>query len=187
MPSQNDLAVTALPACITVFAKQKALGERAIAQLDDRQIFATLDADANSVATIVKHLSGNMRSRWSDFLTTDGEKPNRNRDSEFEIAPEERKRDVVLDWWNTGWSYLFNALNALKPDDLHAIVQIRSEKMPAIAAIFRQIDHYGQHVGQIVLLAKHLKGKDWQTLSIPKGRSAEFEAKFREHLAAHQR
>ena len=187
MTASNDLSVTALAASISVFTKQKALGERAINQLNDQQIFATIDAESNSVATLVKHLSGNMRSRWTDFLTSDGEKPDRNRDGEFEIAPEEHQRDVVLGWWTAGWSCLFNALNALKPADLNATVLVRGQKMPAIAAIFRQVDHYGQHVGQIVLLAKHLKGTAWQTLSIPKGRSAEFELKFREKLAAQQR
>ncbi|MGQ0642197.1 MAG: DUF1572 family protein [Gemmatimonadaceae bacterium] len=187
MTPSSDLSVTALAAAITVFTKQKTLGERAINQLDDQQIFATIDSDANSVATIVKHLHGNMRSRWSGFLTSDGEKPDRNRDTEFEIAPEERRREIVLGWWGAGWSYLFTALHALKPADLSATVLVRTEKMPAITAIFRQLDHYGQHVGQIVLLAKHLKGREWQTLSIPKGKSAEFEARFRKQLTAEQR
>ncbi|MGH7710393.1 MAG: DUF1572 family protein [Gemmatimonadaceae bacterium] len=183
-PMPNDLAATTLATCIAVFSKQKTLAERAIAQLDDQQLFATLDSEANSVATIVKHLAGNMRSRWSDFLTTDGEKPDRERDAEFVLAPEERSRDIVLGWWNSGWSCLSSTLNALTPADLSATVTIRGEKMPAIAAIFRQLDHYGQHVGQIVLLAKHLKGADWQTLSIPKGKSKEVEAKIRAELAA---
>jgi hypothetical protein len=187
MTPDTDIAVTALTTSITVLNKQKTLGERAIAQLDEQQLFATIDAEANSIATIVKHLHGNMRSRWSDFLTSDGEKPDRDRDGEFEILPQERSRAAVLNWWNAGWEYVFSALNALRPEDLATTVSIRTEKMPVLAAILRQIDHYGQHVGQIVLLAKHLKGKDWATLSIPKGKSAEFEAKFRAQIAATQR
>jgi hypothetical protein len=182
----DPLSDATLAAAIGVFEKQKKIGERAIAQLDDEQLFLVIDPDANSVATIVKHMAGNMRSRWSDFLTTDGEKPDRHRDGEFVIAAHERTRDAVVGWWNSGWSILMNTLASLKPADLTATVLIRGEKMPAIAAIFRQIDHYGQHVGQIVLLAKHMKGADWQTLSIPKGKSAEVDAKFRAQMAAHQ-
>ncbi len=184
-PSES-LADATLSTAISVFEKQKKLGERAIAQLDDEQLFVVIDPEANSVATIVKHVAGNMRSRWSEFLTTDGEKPDRNRDGEFVLAAHERTRDTVVAWWNGGWAILMNTLATLKPGDLTATVLIRGEKMPAIAAIFRQIDHYGQHIGQIVLLAKHLKGTDWQTLSIPKGKSAEVEAMIRAQIEAQQ-
>jgi hypothetical protein len=180
----ETLARNTLTAAIAVLTRTKNLGERALNQLDDDQLFTSIDSEANSIAAIVKHLYGNMRSRWSDFLTTDGEKPSRQRDAEFVIAPEERRRDVVMGWWNDGWSHVFDTLNALTADDLNATVSIRTETMPAVAAIFRSVDHYAQHVGQIVLLAKHLRGRDWGTLSIPKGKSAEFEAKFRAEVAA---
>ncbi|HJU73667.1 MAG TPA: DUF1572 family protein [Gemmatimonadaceae bacterium] len=177
----EDFPTTLLAAAINVYRKQKTLGERAIAQLDDAQLFEMIDPEANSVATIVKHLHGNMRSRWTDFLTTDGEKPDRQRDTEFVLTDEERSRSAVLDWWNAGWGYVFSGLESLAPADLERTVTVRGEKMSAGAAILRQIDHYGQHVGQIVLLAKHLRGANWQTLSIPRGKSAEFDAHFRKH------
>lgn len=180
--SSPALGSTLLQSISAVFHKQKKLGERALAQLSDDQLFDVLDAEANSVAAIVKHLHGNMRSRWSDFLTTDGEKPDRQRDAEFIVSDSERTRGTVLDWWNAGWGYLLNAIESLTPSDLEAQVVIRGEKMPAIAAILRQVDHYGQHVGQIILLAKHVKGPAWRTLSIPRGKSAEFEAEFRKSL-----
>ncbi len=186
MPSAptTSLVQTTLDTCLDVLRKQKALGERALTQLDDQQLFEIIDSEANSIAAIVKHLHGNMRSRWSDFLTTDGEKPDRNRDSEFVLSDGEGTRDVVMTWWNAGWAYVFQALESLKADDLDATVMIRGQKMTVIAAILRQVDHYAQHVGQIVLLAKHFKGTSWQTLSIPKGKSVEFEAEFRKKVAA---
>ncbi len=185
MPSAptTSLAQTTLDTCLDILRKQKALGGRALTQLDDQQLFEIIDSEANSIAAIVKHLHGNMRSRWSDFLTTDGEKPDRNRDSEFVVLEGERTRDVVMVWWNAGWSYVLHALESLKADDLEAPVMIRGQKMTVIAAILRQVDHYAQHVGQIVLLAKHFKGSSWQSLSIPKGKSAEFEAEFRKKIA----
>lgn len=183
----TSLAQTTLDTCLDVLRKQKALGERALTQLDDQQIFEIIDSEANSIAAILKHLHGNMRSRWSDFLTTDGEKPDRNRDSEFVVSDDERTRDQVMSWWNAGWAYVFHALESLKADDLLATVMIRGQKMTVTAAILRQVDHYAQHVGQIVLLAKHFKGSSWQTLSIPKGKSAEFEAEFRRKAAAQGR
>jgi hypothetical protein len=183
----TSLAQTTLDTCLDVLRKQQALGERALTQLDDAQLFEIIDSEANSIAAIVKHLHGNMRSRWSDFLTTDGEKPDRNRDSEFVVSEDQRTRDQVMSWWNAGWSYVFHALESLKADDLLATVMIRGQKMTVTAAILRQVDHYGQHVGQIVLLAKHFKGSSWQTLSIPKGKSAEFEAEFRKKVGAQGR
>lgn len=173
------MAALVLNECIRTFRKQKTLGERAITQLGEDELFATIDSEANSIAVLVKHLHGNMRSRWTDFLTSDGEKPDRNRDSEFVIAPHEHTREIVLQWWENGWSYLLTAVTALTPADLQANVAIRGEMMAAITAILRQVDHYGQHVGQIVLLAKHLKGDQWQTLSIPRGKSAEIDAEWR--------
>lgn len=170
--------------CIRAFRKQKTLGERAFTQLGEEELFATIDPEANSIAILVKHLHGNMRSRWTDFLTSDGEKPARNRDSEFVIGPHERTRDTVLQWWENGWSYVLDAVTALTPADLTANVAIRGEVMPVITAILRQVDHYGQHVGQIVLLAKHLKGDRWQTLSIPRGKSAEIDAEWRRRASS---
>ena len=182
VPTTEDLASTVLAMALTVFHKQKTLGDRALSQLADEQLFEVLDPEANSVAAIVKHLHGNMRSRWTDFLTSDGEKPDRQRDAEFVVTDDERRRSTVLDWWDAGWAHVFSALESLGPSDLQKKVIIRGETMPAIAAILRQIDHYGQHVGQIVLLAKHLRGANWQTLSIPRGKSAEFDAEFRKQL-----
>jgi hypothetical protein len=155
------------------FRKQKALAERALAQLDDAQLFETIDPESNSVAIIVRHLYGNMKSRWTDFLTTDGEKPDRHRDEEF-VPPASHDRAMVMDWWERGWEYLFTALDALTPADLDRTVQIRGDDLSVLSAILRQHDHYAMHVGQIVFLAKHLKGNDWTTLSIPRGRSAEY-------------
>jgi hypothetical protein len=186
MPQETAdlLARNTLSAAIGVLTRAKNLAERAISQLNDDQLFTSIDSEANSIAMIVKHLNGNMRSRWSDFLSTDGEKATRMRDNEFVIAPDERRRDVVMNWWNDGWSHVFNTLNTLTEEDLNATVSIRTETMPAVAAVFRSVDHYAQHIGQIVLLAKHLRGEDWETLSIPRGKSAEYEAKFRSEVAA---
>lgn len=169
----NDFRAELLRSVLAVFTKQKKLGERAMAQLSDDDLFATLDTESNSIAVIVKHLRGNMRSRWTDFLTADGEKPDRDRDQEF-IPPAERSRAEVMRWWEEGWRSLFDALGALRPGDLEATVHIRGEPLTATAAILRQVDHYAQHVGQIVLLAKHHRGADWQTLSIARGMSAEY-------------
>ncbi|MGQ0537831.1 MAG: DUF1572 family protein, partial [Gemmatimonadaceae bacterium] len=147
------------------------------------QLFATIDPEANSIAILIKHLHGNMRSRWTDFLTSDGEKADRARDDEFVLNPMERNQEAVRQWWERGWQYVFDALAGLKPADLHKDVTIRGQTMTALSAILRQIDHYGQHVGQIILLARHLAGSSWQTPSIPRGKSAEFEAEFRRQLA----
>lgn len=170
----TDFRAELLHSLVAVFNKQKKLGERAMAQLSDDDLFATLDTESNSIAVIVKHVRGNMLSRWTDFLTTDGEKPDRERDQEF-IAPAERSRSEVMRWWEEGWRCLFDTLGALRPEDLEATVTIRGEPLTATAAILRQVDHYAQHVGQIVLIAKHHRGADWQTLSIARGKSAEYQ------------
>lgn len=154
--------------------KHKRLAERAMQQLEDGDLFAQLDSEANSIAVLVKHMSGNMRSRWTDFLTTDGEKPDRNRDGEFEIDAG-TTRDAVISWWEDGWRRVFEAIAALRPDDLTRTVRIRGEPHTVMQAINRQLTHYAQHVGQIVLLAKHLKGSDWESLSIPRGQSKAYE------------
>jgi len=149
----------------------KVRAEKAIAQLtDDRHLHVTLDAESNSIAVIVMHLSGNMLSRWTDFLTTDGEKPSRNRDAEFE-SPETTTRAELMAAWEKGWGCLFSALDALTPADLTATVRIRGEEFSAMEAVVRQFDHYASHIGQIVFLAKHLEWERWQSLSIPRRKS----------------
>jgi len=147
----------------------KRQGERAIEQLNDEEMFVTIDPESNSIAIIVKHLAGNMRSRWVDFLTSDGEKPDRNRDREF-VIDDSTGRAEVMQWWEQGWDYVFAALEALNPDDMMRTVMIRGEAHSVIQAIERQMTHYAAHVGQIVFLAKHLKSSDWKTLSVPRKR-----------------
>jgi Protein of unknown function (DUF1572) len=151
----------------------KRMGEAAMMQLRDEDFFATLDAEANSVAILVKHLAGNMRSRFTDFLTTDGEKPNRFRDREFEITPATTRADVMK-WWEEGWACVFAAIESVRPEDVMRTVTIRGEPHTVLQAINRQIAHYAQHIGQIVFLAKHLRSTEWKTLSIPRGKSEEF-------------
>ena len=157
---------------IAVFHYYKQLAERAMAQVADEQLFAVLDAEANSIAIIVKHMSGNMRSRWTDFLTTDGEKPNRDRDSEFVLPPS--TREALLAEWEHGWAIMFSALEPLTSADLARTITIRGEPHSVMQAINRQLAHYPYHVGQIVLLAKHLASEHWQSLSVPRNQSAEF-------------
>jgi hypothetical protein len=157
---------------LALFRQYKQLAERAMEQVSDEQLFATLDPDANSIAIIVKHLSGNMRSRWTDFLTTDGEKPDRNRDSEFAAPPATRRE--LMDAWEDGWARLFRALEPLSEADLVRTITIRGEAHSVMQAINRQLAHYPMHVGQIVMLAKHLARDQWQSLSVPKNRSTEF-------------
>jgi hypothetical protein len=159
---------------LALFRQYKRLAEGAMAQVTDEQLFATLDAESNSIAIIVKHITGNMRSRWTDFLTTDGEKPDRDRDSEFVDPPATRK--ALLDAWEDSWARLFQALESLSETDLGRTVTIRGEAHSVMQAVNRQVAHYGLHVGQIVLLAKHFACDRWKSLSIPKTRSAEFNA-----------
>ena len=156
--------------CILQLNKLKTQAERAIAQIQDDHLFAVLDPESNSIAIIMKHMAGNMRSRWTDFLTTDGEKPDRNRDGEFETQSSETRKEILADW-ESGWTCALNAIVSLTPDDLGKTVTIRGEAHSVIAAVNRQLTHYGAHVGQIVLLAKHFAGADWKTLSIPRRKS----------------
>jgi len=149
-----------------MFRQYKQQAERAMAQVSDGQLFAVLDGEANSIALIVKHMAGNMRSRWTDFLTTDGEKPDRNRDSEFEEPPATREEMMRL--WEDGWRRVFAAIEPLTEADLTRTVTIRGEPHSVMQAIQRQIAHYAMHIGQIVLLAKHFAGAEWKTLTIPK-------------------
>jgi hypothetical protein len=150
--------------------KLKDQGDKAVAQIDDAQLFAVLDAEANSIAVLMKHLAGNMRSRWTDFLTSDGEKPDRDRDREFAGEPDDT-RAAILARWEDGWNCTFRAVSGLTPDDLGRTVSIRGVPHTVVEAIHRQMTHYAAHVGQIVLLAKHYAGAKWQTLSIAKGKS----------------
>jgi uncharacterized damage-inducible protein DinB len=157
---------------LTLFRYYKILSERAMAQVTDEQLAAVLDAEMNSIAQIVKHMAGNMRSRWTDFLTSDGEKPDRNRDSEFTDPP--ATRQALLALWEQGWQYLFSALESLSEQDLGRTVTIRGEAHSVMQAINRQMAHYSYHCGQIVFLAKHFKHAEWQSLSVPRGQSAGF-------------
>ena len=162
---------------VDLFRYYKKLAERAMAQCSDENLFAAIDAESNSIAIIVKHMAGNMRSRWMDFLTTDGEKPDRNRDTEFEDAP--KTRAALMQLWERGWKYVFDALEPLTDGDLARTVTIRTEPHSVMQAINRQVAHYAHHVGQIVFLAKHLTAKTtgkWDSLSVPRGKSAAFTA-----------
>jgi hypothetical protein len=157
--------------CGVQLRKLKTQGEKAIAQISDGQLFATLDPESNSIAIIMKHVSGNMRSRWRDFLTTDGEKPDRNRDSEFESDAGDT-RDTIRASWENGWAVFANAISSLKPDDLGKTVTVRGEPQTVVQAINRQMTHYAAHVGQMVLLAKHFAGTNCQTLSMPRAKKS---------------
>jgi hypothetical protein len=160
---------------LAVFRQYKLLGERAMAQVSDAHLFASLDEESNSIAIIVKHITGNMRSRWTNFLTADGEKPDRNRDSEFVDPP--ATREALMREWEDGWARVFEAIEPLTDADMGRVVTIRGEAHSVMQAINRQLAHYPQHVGQIVLLAKHYAGDKWQTLSVARNRSAEFNRK----------
>ena len=155
----------------------KRQADASIEQLSDEQFFAALDPESNSVAIIVKHMAGNLRSRFTDFLTTDGEKPDRNRDQEF-IVPANASRGDILQAWEKHWQLTLDTISALRPEDLSRKVTIRSEPHSVIQAITRQIAHHASHAGQIVLLAKHWKGTEWKTLSVPRGQSDAFNAAY---------
>ena len=157
---------------LAIFREYKRLAEAAIAQVTDDQLLLTIDGESNSIAIVVKHMAGNMRSRWTDFLSTDGEKPDRQRDTEFEQPP--ATRDDLMRLWEEGWQRVFGALEPLSDDDLGRTVAIRAEPHSVMQAINRQVAHYALHIGQIVFLAKHLQAADWKTLSVPRGRPAQF-------------
>jgi hypothetical protein len=159
------------------FRKVKTLADAAIAQLDDAQLHARLDAEANSVAMLMQHLAGNMQSRWTDFLTSDGEKPWRRRDQEFETPTVDR--EGLLTTWEAGWATLFAALDGLSDADLDRRVAVRGESQTVLAAIARQLAHYAGHGHQIVLLGKHLRGPGWRVLSIPRGQSQAYTDRLR--------
>lgn len=171
----ESLATHYLNDSIASLRAYKKLAERALDQLTEDEYFITLDEEGNSVAVIMKHIAGNMFSRWTDFLTSDGEKPDRNRDMEFVIDPKTGK-EAVLDYWQRGWQCVFDALQPLQAADLEKKVFIRGEEHTVIQAINRQLMHYANHIGQIVFLAKHFRSAEWKSLSIPRNRSAEFNA-----------
>ncbi len=151
----------------------KRLAEGAMAQLKDKELFITLDPESNSVAVLVKHMAGNMRSRFTDFLTTDGEKPDRFRDQEFEVNPATTRAELMK-LWEDGWARVFSAIDSLRPEDVMRTVTIRGEPHTVLQAINRQIAHYAYHTGQIIFLAKHLRSSAWKTLSIPRGKSENY-------------
>jgi len=157
---------------LSLFRYYKQLAERAFAQLTDEQLLAAPDSEYNSVAVIVKHMTGNMLSRWQDFLTADGEKPGRDRDAEFENPP--ATREAMMAVWEQGWACVFAALEPLSESDLVRTVTIRGEPHSVMQCLNRQVAHYAYHCGQIVFLAKHLRSTNWKSLSIPRGKSAEF-------------
>ena len=164
------------------FRQLKTLADRAIERLDDDQFFSSLDSESNSIAISIKHVAGNLKSRWTGFLTTDGEKPDRDRDKEFMLI-EGDTRQTLMNAWEHGWQCLFETLARLNPDNLTAEVQIRGESLSVVQAIGRQLTHYAYHVGQIVLLAKHLTGSQWTTLSVARGGSSAFNAAPRPYIS----
>ncbi len=157
---------------LSLFRNYKKTAEAAIEQVTDEQLVAVLDPEMNSIAAIVKHMAGNMRSRWTDFLTTDGEKPDRHRDREFDDPPS--RRDELMNLWHSGWNCVFAALEPLGPADLNRTITIRGEAHSVMQAINRQLAHYAYHCGQIIFLAKHLQHTRWKSVSIPRGQSDQF-------------
>lgn len=168
----DDLSSSFITGTIASFQANKSWAEKAIAQVSDDNLHVALDANTNCIAVIMKHLAGNLRSRWTDFLTTDGEKPWRNRDDEFVDAF--TSRTEITDFWNAGWQALFNSLSALSPSDLMRTITIRGEPHTVPLAIQRSLAHTCYHVGQIILIARVLAGENWTTITIPRGASASF-------------
>ena len=168
----HQFTTSYLEESLAVFRLYKKLGEGAMAQVPEECLFVALDGEMNSISQIVKHMAGNMRSRWTDFLTTDGEKPDRNRDREFVDAPVTRAS--MLECWESGWKIVFDALEPLTDADLGRTVTIRGEAHSVMQAISRQVAHYSYHTGQIVFLAKHLAGAEWKAITVPRGKSEEF-------------
>lgn len=170
MISMTDLAPHYIEEMKRQFRGHKRMAEAAMAQLEDKDFFVALDPESNSIATLVKHIAGNARSRFTDFLTSDGEKPDRFRDQEFEVS-EKTTRDEVMRWWEQGWSHVFATLDSLGAEDVQRTVTIRNEPHTVLQALNRALAHYAQHIGQIVFLAKHVRSSEWKTLSIPRGKS----------------
>jgi Protein of unknown function (DUF1572) len=169
----TDLGAHYLEETKRQFRGHKRMGEAAMAQLEDADFLVVIDPESNSVAALVKHIAGNARSRFTDFLTSDGEKPDRFRDQEFEVSAK-TKRDEVLQWWEQAWSHVLSVVDSLKPEDVQRTVTIRQEPHTVMQALNRALAHYAQHTGQIVFLAKHLRASRWQTLSIPRGKSEDY-------------
>ncbi len=172
-----DIATLYLDEAFRSLRGHKRLADDAIAQLSDQQFFALVDPESNSVAIIVKHMAGNLRSRFTDFLTSDGEKPDRNRDREF-LMHNDAKRDEILASWEQNWQLVFETLNSLQPSDLDRTVTIRGEPHSVLQALNRSVAHMAYHAGQITFLAKHWKGAEWKSLSVPKGQSQQFNARM---------
>lgn len=166
-----------LESAVKRFREYKGLGDKTFAQLDEQQLHAQPNESCNSIAIIIQHMHGNMLSRWTNFLTEDGEKPNRNRDAEFETQALSKKQ--LLQLWEDGWNTMFHTLDSLQPGDLTKTITIRTQPLIVVDAINRQLAHYSSHVGQIIFLGKWLKGEAWQSLSIPKGASQHFNEKMR--------
>lgn len=175
MGGENPIAAAYLDEARRSFRGYKRLAEGALSQLGDADFFYTPDQESNSVAVVMKHISGNLRSRWTDFLTTDGEKPDRNRDQEFEMNAQ-ANREQIMRSWEDGWNCVFQTLAALQPGDFDRTVYIRGDAHSVLQAINRSLAHIAYHVGQIVYLGKHIRTSQWQSLSIPRGKSAEFNA-----------
>lgn len=180
---QEDVATAYLTDVLRNFRSYKTLAEEALAQTSDDAIFRLIDPEANSIAILIRHMAGNMRSRWTNFLTTDGEKPDRHRDREFEID-KGTTRAEVMQWWESGWQCVFDAITPLKPEDLVRKVYIAGREHTVLQAMTRQLLHYAGHVNQIVLLAKHFAGPNWKSLSIPKGKSETYARQFEQKHAA---
>ena len=170
---QQTLGAAYLGDIVRTYRFYKSLGDGAIAQVSDADLHTLVDPDANSIAIIVHHVAGNLRSRFTDFLTSDGEKPDRDRDAEFE-TPKRTSRDQILGSWNETWAVAMASVEALAPEDLERTVHIRGEALLVVEALDRSVTHTAYHVGQIVLLAKHFAGPNWTSLSIPKGQSPKF-------------
>jgi hypothetical protein len=175
MADDSSLAAACLDEFRRGFRGYKRLGDGALAQISDQQFFHLPDPESNSIALVVKHIAGNLRSRWTDFLTSDGEKPDRNRDQEFVLVPAD-SRESLMERWEHGWKTVFDTLQSLKPEDMMRIVTIRGEPHTVLQALARSFAHIAYHVGQIAYLGKHLRGAEWKSLSIPKGKSADFNA-----------
>ncbi|HLW52444.1 MAG TPA: DUF1572 family protein [Candidatus Angelobacter sp.] len=175
MADETSTAKAYLDESFRTFRGYKRMADAALAQISNEEFFRLLDPESNSLALIVKHMAGNLRSRWTDFLTSDGEKPDRHRDQEFELTSGDTREDLMRRW-ERGWEITFNSIQSLKPQDLLKTVTIRAEPHTVLQAISRSVTHMAHHIGQIVFLAKHLRGSDWKTLSIPRGKTAEFNA-----------
>jgi hypothetical protein len=169
----TDLAAHYLEEMKRQFRGHKRMGEAAMAQLEEKDFFVALDLESNSVAALVKHIAGNARSRFTDFLSSDGEKPDRFRDQEFEVSAKTTRAEVLA-WWEQAWAHVFSTLDSLQPEDVQRTVKIRNEPHTVMQALNRALAHYAQHTGQIVFLAKHLRSSHWQTLSIPRGKSEDY-------------